>query len=142
MAEEAPKMSELGFPIEAFGEQLGFVQPCAHICGTLCQVYAVRPTVCRNYRCATLADYDAGTIDRIEANRRVAMAKNAAGRVRSCLLPHETMAQARKRAGRDLRAAPELAVALGMLDLQLDRFFRWPDQLQLRMNSPTDETRR
>jgi Fe-S-cluster containining protein len=60
-------------------------QPCAAFDGCHCQVYAERPTYCRQFECLLLKNVQSGRIGRTEASRMVRTAKERAEKVRSLL---------------------------------------------------------
>ena len=43
------------------------VQPCSALEGCRCSVYAVRPRICRAYRCTVLVGFEAGRLTELEA---------------------------------------------------------------------------
>jgi uncharacterized protein len=142
---ELDDVSRLGLPVETVDGKTGFRQPCPRLSGSRCTVYAGRPGKCRKYECTTLAQLRKGEIAREEAQRRVASALTAAARVRAEFLPGENIADARERRRAAIAdpgrapATPQFMLLLGVLDLQLDRFFRSRKQRQLNLetDSPT-----
>ena len=72
-----------GLEIATEGKKRFFRQPCPNFsCGS-CTVYAIRPEVCRTYRCALLINLEAGRISEADAREKVATAKKLLGTVRS-----------------------------------------------------------
>ena len=126
--DEVPGLVELGFPIEQINGGASFRMACVHTAGAVCQVYQDRPATCRAYRCKTLKRLDEGRIDRPEADRRVAMTKEAIANVDKHKQPAEKIHQLRQRLGEMAIPDARLAIALVAYDLLLDRYFRFSDQ--------------
>lgn len=77
-ASEARRMEELGTDIE-MKEGLGsFSQPCPHLTGTRCGVYADRPNRCRQFECELLKNVRRGESSAEEARRIIAETREAA----------------------------------------------------------------
>lgn len=121
------------FELETTDGTTTFRQPCPQNQCHRCQVYDLRPSSCRGYRCLTLKALDAGEIDVDEGARRIAEVLKAREAVRAMMLPGETLTAARLRrkelaadASR-LPAATGFILALTALDLLLDRYVREQD---------------
>ena len=133
-AEEIGELRQIGFDLRPIGNDLGFTQPCAQLCGTSCGVYARRPQVCRTYSCLTLDALVGGEITRAEAMNRVVQARVAANNLNAELLDGETIHDAKHRlhnALNDVEGAevsPRFKLLLGIVEMLLDRHFRHPDQ--------------
>jgi len=128
LPEEVPHARELGFEIVQLGEHSAFALPCGNLCGTVCQIYEVRPSRCRSYKCTTVEAMENGEIDRAEADRRVEATKVAVADVRKRLLPGETFLELRARFGDDPSPAPDFRLAMVKWDMTMDRYFRKPHQ--------------
>lgn len=48
-----------------------FHQPCTALCGSLCQIYACRPTRCRAFECRQFQQVAAGKVDENDARARI-----------------------------------------------------------------------
>jgi Fe-S-cluster containining protein len=106
-----------------------FRLPCPRFSAGTCEVYSARPAVCRKYRCVVLKAVEAGTISRIEAERRIGVAQQAAAEVRKSLPAGETIGMARTRvreSGSTGRDQASLKLSLMVLDRVLERYFRAP----------------
>lgn len=135
--EEEARVLGYGFTIvERDDGKRYFLPPCGNLCGSACQIYDVRPTTCRTYRCTSLQALEAGEIDRAEADRRVAAGKAAIANVRRYLLPGESFIELRARFGREPAPSPAFRLAMVQWDRAMDRFFRKPHQ---RVLSPEPE---
>jgi Fe-S-cluster containining protein len=132
-AEEA-RVRMLGFAIERRGGKAYFPLPCGNLCGAVCRIYDQRPTTCRTYKCTTLTALEAGEIDRTEADRRVAAAKDAVADVRARMLPGESFHELRERFGHEPSPAPDFVLAMVKWDMAMDRYFRKPHQQVLGPN--------
>ena len=130
----------LGFTIvERDDGRRYFLLPCGNLCGSACQVYDVRPTTCRTYKCTTLQAVEAGEIDRAEADRRVAIGKATVASVRQRLLPGESFLELRARFGEESAPAPDFKLTMVQWDMVMDRFFRKPHQRVLAPEAPPQE---
>jgi Fe-S-cluster containining protein len=132
-AEEA-RVRLLGFPIDERGGKTYFPLPCGYLCGAVCRIYEQRPTTCRTYKCTTLSAIEAGEIDRAEADRRVAAAKDAIADVRARMLPGESFLELRVRFGQEPSPEPAFVLAMVKWDMAMDRYFRKPHQQVLGRN--------
>ena len=107
-----------------------FRLPCPRVTAQGCSVYDRRPDKCRRYRCETLKALDAGDIDRREAGRRVARARETIDQI-THLFELGSLAAVRRQiatSSPDWRAHPAQALALARLQLMLDRYFLRPDK--------------
>jgi Fe-S-cluster containining protein len=138
-AEEEARVRELGFTIEERGGKTVFPLPCANLRGAVCQIYDVRPTTCRTYKCITLQAIEAGEIDRAEADRRVASAKAAVADVRARMSPGESFHELRVRFGKEPSPAPDFVLAMVKWDMTMDRYFRKPHQRVLGDQDPRQQ---
>lgn len=124
--------------VEADGAY-GFHLPCPQLHGACCKVYDQRPQTCRDYRCQTLRALEAGDITRSEAIERIQRAQTAMVELWQHLPEGTSVVDARRwrREGAQSggmpspQASPLVMVALGMLDLVLDKHFRRVDQRQV-----------
>ncbi|MEM7664376.1 MAG: YkgJ family cysteine cluster protein [Pseudomonadota bacterium] len=127
---------QLNLKVLRNGEKFGYGFPCPQLDGAVCRVYDKRPEVCRNFRCKTLREYEAGDIDVGEGMERIRAARNALSETYKQLPDGTTLTEARRwrrqageaAAGETLNASPILMMALGMLDVVLDEHFRRPEQ--------------
>lgn len=132
-AEEVPSLEGF-FTLKARDDGATFQQPCPHSVGQVCQIYALRPRTCRNFRCKTLDAMQKGSIDSTEAFRRIQEMLASRESLRSLLCEDETLESARERrqdiAKDPARTASETAFLLKLtaFDLFLDRYFRDPGQ--------------
>ena len=127
--DEEARARRLGFSIvERDDGRRYFLIPCGNLCGSVCQVYDMRLTTCRTYKCTTLQAAEAGEIARSEADRRVAAGREAIANVRRFLLPGESFMELRARFGDDPGPSPEFKLAMVRWNLAMDRFFRKPHQ--------------
>jgi len=85
-ATEARRMKELGSPIESHEGLAIFPQPCAHLHGTRCRVYAERPGRCRQFECELLKAVRRGEATAEAAGAIIAETRAAAAQLRSRLL--------------------------------------------------------
>lgn len=119
----------------------GIPQPCVHLAGTRCTIYANRYRDCRTYRCVTLQALEGGEIDSAEARRRVGTAKTALVALERALPEGENVAHAKARRLRYSKeeAIPDfdarIVILLTALDRVIDRYFRFPSQ-QVIKNQP------
>lgn len=124
--------------VEADG-QSGFHLPCPQLDGASCRIYAERPQTCRSYRCKVLRGLEEGDITWSEAQERVEQAHAAMDYLAQQLPAGAHVSDARRwrRETADAggipspHASPMLMMALGMLDLVLDKHFRRVDQRQV-----------
>ena len=131
---DEPAVTAVGLEIVDDGERRFFRQPCPHFsCGS-CSVYARRPAVCRDYRCALLKNLEAGTIDASTAREKIATAKDLVAAVRiidpNAVTPAERsrLAQRLREELGQLEGEDRLAAAKTLLDTAalehfLDRWF-------------------
>lgn len=116
--------------------KLGFAQPCPHSKPTGCACYRERPLVCREFRCTALAAYDHGDIDQATLTARIAAARDALTKV-LCLAEAGANLQQVRAAQTQPGGAetnPALHLALGVLELLLDRHFREPGTRAMQIN--------
>lgn len=105
-------------------------EPCPALAGTACTIYSERFAICRSYRCATLKALDESAIDRAEAVRRIAAAKEAANRVHGAMPEGQTLHTARQEWADEperQRATAEgarLHLLMTALEMLLGRYFR------------------
>jgi Fe-S-cluster containining protein len=118
------------FPLEVFGDQTGFTQPCQYCAQGGCAVYIDRPKTCRSYACVTLKAMRKGEIDFATARSRVTAVQQVLSTMAAAVGPEETVAAFRIRARnapdfRTLSAEnPKACMQLGILQILLDRHFR------------------
>ena len=135
---EVPDARALGLRIEDAGERTRFRQPCSALVANCCTIYAMRPGVCRSYRCQLLKRFELAEIDPEEAHRLTREARKLQARVEA-LLPADMDISAARAAcmpGPDAephalswrRAHPELTLAFILLNRMLDRHFRRSNQ--------------
>ncbi len=84
-ATEALRMEGLGSPVEMKKGLASFTQPCNHLGGTRCSVYADRPGRCRSFECKVLLSVRAGDNTVEQAETIIAETKAAADQLRSQL---------------------------------------------------------
>ena len=72
-----------------------FHQPCTALCGSLCQIYAHRPTRCRAFECRQFQQVAAGEIGEREARARIDSVRAAVGEIEA-LLAHSDHDNPRK----------------------------------------------
>lgn len=99
-------------------------QPCRALVSRTCSIYEERPAVCRRYRCTTLVALEARQIDSNEARQRIQQAKVAQENLENLTGCGGASVQERLRAMRNPDTSPDIALAIGILELMLDRFFR------------------
>ncbi len=119
------------------GDQRGLAQPCAFSRPGSCGCYASRPQACRTYRCASLIALEAGTIDEAELRRRTGAALCARSRLLHMAKGGETLKQLRDDLSADKGPVrkPALHLALGVLEMLLDRHFRRDDRRVMQVNA-------
>ncbi len=84
------------------------------LCGTVCSTYAVRPRICRDYKCRVLTRLEQGELGFDEAAGLVSEARAAVDRVTACLRPDENLchgAHALAVHGRQLAREPAVPLA-------------------------------
>lgn len=117
--------------------------PCPMLEGTCCTIYADRPVLCRSYRCEVLGGLSAGKIDGRAALDLIQTARKLESAVLALLPPGQSIVQARLVWQADpqfWQALPEsereaalaVVMALGALNLHLDRHFRSGQQRVIR----------
>lgn len=129
----------VGMDVVEADSEAGFMLPCPQLDGAFCKVYQTRPQTCHTYRCETLKALDIGEIDRDTAQERVDEARAAFAQLHAQLPEGSTLTDARRwrreaaqgEAAGTLNAPPMLMMALGMLDVVIDRHFRRSDQRQV-----------
>lgn len=84
-ATEARHMEALGSPIEMKGGLASFRQPCNHLNGTCCSVYADRPSRCRQYECELLKHVRSGDQSSTAALKIIADTRAAADTLKGML---------------------------------------------------------
>ena len=83
---EATELEILGFDVEEDDAEVGLLPlPCAALRGTRCGIYAHRPTSCRAFECGLLQDARQGVVSVEQAQRHIAGALVAVGRVKGLL---------------------------------------------------------
>lgn len=132
--EDEQHVTAAGLVIEDDGKRRFFFQPCARFsCGS-CSVYAVRPQVCRRYRCALLIDVEAGDISSSVARERIATAMELRAKVRNidpkAIVPAERSALAVRLRAKlnesqidDREACAKALLATASLEHFLNRWF-------------------
>ena len=111
----------------------GFNQPCTALCGTLCQLYAARPTRCRQFECRQYRLVTAGEISHEAAAARIAQVKGQVAEVEKMLV-HCGSGNVRKPLAQRYATALELnpvavgtcdlSETMGRLQMELDEHFR------------------
>ncbi|MDO8673915.1 MAG: YkgJ family cysteine cluster protein [Dehalococcoidia bacterium] len=61
-ADDVERVTSLDLPVETFGTQLVFRQPCPLYHEQKCSAYANRPRVCQGYRCKLLKELHSGAV--------------------------------------------------------------------------------
>lgn len=120
-------------------DETAFGLPCPQLDGCRCQIYLERPRTCRAYRCETLRAAEDGKLSMDGALARIISARAALEKVLNHLPRGATVCDARRwrreagqaAASSCLATSPELMIALGLLDLELDRHFRKAGQRQI-----------
>lgn len=135
-AEEVPQAQDNGLAVLAEAGKFGFAQPCPALDGAHCRIYAARPDTCRTFRCKVLRAVEAEDMTIGEAQSIIARTVAAANEARAQLPPGASFTEARRwrreaGAAHTLNAPPQLMVALGMLDLLLDQYFRKTSERQI-----------
>ena len=136
---EVEQARSSGLTVLADDERHCFGLPCPALDGSVCTAYTTRPETCRTYRCKLLRAAEAEDITLGEALATVARARAASEAVVQHLPPGATLSDARRlrreAAASDgaamLIAPPALMIALGMLDLVLDQYFRKASERQV-----------
>jgi uncharacterized protein len=85
--EDEVAVQSAGLVIADDGTRRFFRQPCAQFSCGACSVYATRPQVCRNYRCALLIRVESGEISRSAARDKISTAMGLRGSVKK-IDPH------------------------------------------------------
>jgi Fe-S-cluster containining protein len=139
--EEARTMAELGLDLFEQGPGGAFRQPCAMLAGSLCTIYADRPSCCRTFRCSLLGKYVEGKTTLSEARQRIAEARLLIDLVTRFLESGESIAQARTRwkernAGEAAAHHPRdhaqhFLLQMTALNVFLDKHFRPESQRQV-----------
>lgn len=124
--DEIDHAAAVGMTLCGYFGRDGFSLPCPHLAGTVCTIYENRPSVCGSYSCGTLKALERGAIGRVEADRRVTLARLAERHARSALAAEYTLENARLRLRALTAARPEVARPIVALDRILDRYFREP----------------
>ena len=85
-AGEAARLSELGLFLQTGRSRTRLPQPCAALgAGCRCQIYADRPSRCREFECALLQAVNAGRMPSSDALRCIRRARQRAEQVRRLL---------------------------------------------------------
>jgi hypothetical protein len=79
------RLAALGMALEPKGQKIRFLQPCSCFDGTLCGIYADRPSRCRSFECRLLQRTQAGTISTPAALKAIAAARRQVETVRRLL---------------------------------------------------------
>lgn len=134
-AEDSEAVTAAGLSLERTEEGWTFSQPCPRLENHSCQVYEIRPPICRSYRCALLERTESGAMSAAEARARIREVKGLVAAV-AAVAPGATRSALRREAWEKLKQehasaapadAPRLAMALlnvATLDQMLDRWFR------------------
>jgi Fe-S-cluster containining protein len=131
--EDTDAVIAVGLEVVKEGDRSCFRQPCPHFSRGTCSVYAERPHVCRNYRCALLRAVEAGSITAPVAREKIATAKELRDAVRiagpGVVTPPERAAlmQRLKAQLADASGDDRQAVANALLDIAVFEHFlaRW-----------------
>jgi len=121
----------LGLTVEAFGDNLGFRQPCPLYQKQRCSAYPNRPPTCKAYQCALLKKYLAGEITCELGMQTIQRAEELFATVLEQLPPGYSFAQLRKEieqgwdSGRGLFGSPELRQANAVFLLALAKLIRY-----------------
>ncbi len=70
-----PPLESAGIKIEKRKKEFFFNQPCTAFRQNCCQIYADRPTNCREYRCKLLRKYERGEISQTDALQQISRAR-------------------------------------------------------------------
>jgi Fe-S-cluster containining protein len=65
--DDAAGLAAKGVDLFDLGQKKGFALPCTQLVGGCCAVYAVRPAMCRAYRCKLLQRHDRGEVTTAQA---------------------------------------------------------------------------
>ena len=133
--DEVDELVALGFAIHRDTERPTFQQPCPMLRGTLCSVYADRPSTCRKYRCALLTRYQNEELSLEESISIVAKAKELVREVNEGLPANATLRTLRNERSANFAGIESVAendraqftrrhLRLAMLERFLDRYFR------------------
>jgi uncharacterized protein len=116
--------------------KLAFAQPCPQSTPNGCACYRERPQVCRAYRCTALNAFEAGSIDRATLIARIASARAALTAVHELAEAGASLKSIRAEQSKPgaAEANPALHMALGVLELLLDRHFREPGVRAMQVN--------
>lgn len=136
---EAAAARSLGMDVVEADGLSGFHLPCPLLDGASCRVYSDRPRTCRAYRCKVLRNVEDGDIALSEARERVQQARKAMADLTQSLPDGATASDARRWRRETAQSggvppahvSPMAMVALGLLDLVLDKHFRRVDQRQI-----------
>lgn len=137
--DEVPEKRRAGLRVLEADQKFGFGLPCPQLEGAVCQVYAQRPNTCRAFRCEVLKSVESGDLPYELGLERVEKGRAALAQVHAQLPKGASITDARRwrreageaEASEALNASPMLMMALGMLDLVLDEYFRKPGQRQV-----------
>lgn len=131
--DDKPAAERVGLEVVEEGPGLIFRLPCHNLRGAACSVYAIRPAVCRAYRCALLKDVDSGRVTAADARDRIKVARGLRDQVADGdpeagrFVQRMALWTRLKEAYPNLQGAERDQAARKMLDIvTLDRFLdRW-----------------
>lgn len=111
-----------------------YSQPCTAFVDQRCIIYSSCPTICRTFRCRTLFDFEENLISFDEALERIHEAREAKATVEGLIGIERSSAKARLEFCRvealkaSERSMAESKLAIGILEILLDRNFRLESQ--------------
>jgi hypothetical protein len=86
VGDNAKRLKQLGLTLkQKTKSKLAFAQPCACFDGKLCGIYGDRPRRCRLFECGLLKRVGTGELSAGAALKKIAAAKQRAGKVRELL---------------------------------------------------------
>lgn len=85
-ADQPARLVALGVPLKPHGLAQRISQPCACLQGTLCRIYADRPSRCRAFECRLLKRAQTGDVTERAALKSIQKAQKRAERVRQILV--------------------------------------------------------
>jgi uncharacterized protein len=106
------------------GAKVTWSQPCSALKDGACLIYHDRPVVCRRYQCTTLEALANGRLSLEQAQKHIEQAKDAKEKLGELIGLNGTSSANRLRVLRNTATDPEIQLAIGVLELVLDRHFR------------------
>lgn len=96
---EAPRLQQLGLPLQPRRDRLTMPLPCGRLEGRCCSIYEARPSGCRAFVCALGKRLEAGALSEAEALEVVRQAQARVEAVRAALPTLPTLSAAQQALG-------------------------------------------